>query len=349
MLAAAFLAAACDITVVDGPLPSDIAGKSTISVVKGNVVFTPDESDGYVIVKSESAVRAYATKDWVQVECFGDSVAVKAESNYDDIASRYAQVIVHNDKDSVELNVVQAGAINLGFDDSGVFLGHEGGTGEIQFNSNMIPRVESNVKWASTVVMKNCILVTLEQNESEEFRDGILTCKLGPDTYKVPIGQLEPKDVLGNRNWNINGTLVDGGTLSLKGLISKSGTNYTMTLTGTGINWSFPATVTGNQLNIPLGTSIGRYSADGRNYYVVPAVGNGTQTGTSSTLSTSGNAGFAMRCDSESGKWSGKINLNPFAEMYIDPVFRFEFWLNSTRTGVSSGGFRFSELSIQQQ
>lgn len=347
--AAALSLAACDVTVIDGPLPSDIAENNSISVVKGNVVFSPDGGAGYVVVKTEGNVTARSTREWVSVECFGDSVAVNCQSHYEDLASRYAQVVVYNTKDSVVLNVHQAGAINLGFDDSGVFTNHEEGMGEITFNSNMLPRVESSVKWVTTEVMKNRILVYFQKNESEEYRDGVLTCKLGPTTYKVPVGQLEARDILGVRNWNITGTLMDGSTLALKGVISKSGLNYTMAITGTNINWSMPATVTGNQLNIPLGTSIGRYSADGRNYYVIPAVGEGTNTGSTQTLSVTGNAGFAMSRNPETDKWVGSVNLKPFAELYGEPVFRFEYWLNSTKTGVSSGGFRFRELTIQQQ
>ncbi len=349
ILAACFAMYSCDKTVIDGGLPANVGGKNSIEVVKSSIIFSPDVSEGYVLVRTDGPVTARSTRSWCTVECFGDSVAVKTTSNYDDLDSRYAQVIVYHQGDSVALNVHQEGPLTASFDDSAVVLGHEGGDAEFAYRSNMIAEVTSDVSWATVEAERNVVKVHVRRNNTEEYRAGELTCRLGNVTYKVTVAQLDPTEILSRRNWKLDGVLMDGTKLSLTGVLSKLGANYTMTLTGTGISWSFPATVTKNQLNIPLGTSIGRYTSGGINYYVFPVVGDGEENATSSSMVSLGNIGFTMTCDELSGKWSGNLNLKPFVDQLEKPVFRFEYWVNSSKTGYSSGGLRFRELTIAQQ
>lgn len=349
ILAACFAMYSCDKTVIDGGLPANVGGKNSIEVVKSSIIFSPDVSEGYVLVRTDGPVTARSTRSWCTVECFGDSVAVKTTSNYDDLDSRYAQVIVYHQGDSVALNVHQEGPLTASFDDSAVVLGHEGGDAEFAYRSNMIAEVTSDVSWATVEAERNVVKVHVRRNNTEEYRAGELTCRLGNVTYKVTVAQLDPTEILSRRNWKLDGVLMDGTKLSLTGVLSKLGANYTMTLTGTGISWSFPATVTKNQLNIPLGTSIGRYEADGRNYHIIPAVGEGENVGTETTLATTGTVGLEMLIDRNTGKWQGNLNMKPFISQFTEPVFRFEYWLNSYKGGQSSGGFRFRELTIAQQ
>ncbi len=339
----------CDKTVIDGELPSNVGGKNSIEVLKSSIIFSPDASEGYVLVKAEGSISARSNRNWCSVECFGDSVAVKTSANHADLSNRYAQVIIYHKKDSVALNVHQEGPLTASFDDSAVVLGYAGGEGEIVYRSNMIAEVTSNVPWATAEAEKDRIAVHIKRNNAEEYRAGVLTCRLGTETYKVPVVQLDPAEILSKRNWKLEGTLMDGSTLSLTGVLSKLGSNYTMKLTGDGIDWSFPASVTKNELNIPLGNSIGRYETGGRNYHIIPAVGNGEANGSVTTLETTGTIGLSMLIDSKTGKWQGTLQTKPFEKQFDEPVFRFEYWLNSSKTGMSSGGFRLKELSISQQ
>lgn len=339
----------CDKTVIDGELPSNVGGKNSIEVLKSSIIFSPDASEGYVLVRTDGKITARSNRDWCSVECFGDSVAVKTTANHDDLSNRYAQVFIYHKKDSVALNVHQESPLTASFDDSAVVLGYEGGDGEIIYRSNMTAEVTSNVSWAMAEAGKDRISVHIKRNNAEEYRAGVLTCKLGSETYKVPVMQLEPAEILSKRNWKLEGTLMDGSPLSLTGVLSKLGSNYTMKLTGTGIDWSFPASVTKNNLNIPLGNSIGRYEADGKSYHIIPAVGNGEANGSAATLETTGTIGLSMLLDSKTGKWQGTLNIKPFETQFEEPVFRFEYWLNSSKIGLSTGGFRLKELNISQQ
>lgn len=350
ILCAACLAlVSCDKTVIDGELPSDVAGNNSIEVLRSSLILSPDASEGYVIVKADGEVTAQSDRDWCTVEVFGDSVAVKTTSNYNHLDSRYAQVILTDNVSKLPLNVHQSAPLTKYFDESGVVLGHEGGDAEFSYKSNMKPVVTSSVAWATAEVGTDAVKVHIENNASKEYRAGELSCKLGNETFKVVVAQFEAADILSNKDWKIDGVLLDGTELPLTGTITKAGDKYTMALSGTGISWSFPVTVSGNLLNIPLGSSIGRYSADERNYYVFPVVADGAENGEASSMSIKGDIGFSMSKDSESGKWQGTLNLQPFEESYSNPVFRFEFWRTAFKMGVSSGGFRFKELTITQQ
>lgn len=335
----------CDKTVIDGELPSNVGGKNSIDVLKSSIIFSPDASEGYVLVKAEGKITARSNRDWCSVECFGDSVAVRTAANHNDLSNRYAQVIIYHKKDSVALNVHQEGPLTASFDDSAVVLGYAGGEGEIVYRSNMIADVTSNVSWATAEAEKGRIVVYIKRNNAEEYRAGVLTCKLGSEIYKVPVVQLDPVEILSKRNWKLEGTLMDGSSFSLTGVISKLGSNYTMKLTGNSIDWSCPVSVIRNELSLTLGQSIGTYNK----YYVFPAVGEGEEIGTSSSMRVSGPAGFVMSIDKDNGKWTGGINVKPFANQFAEPVFRFEYWVNSSLNGYSSGGFRFKELTVTQQ
>lgn len=340
--------AACDLTVIDGDLPSDIGGANSIKVLKSNIIFSPDAGEGYVLVKTEGRISAKSTKEWCNVVCYGDSVAISTTDNHANLESRYAQVIIYHQGDSVALSVQQAGPITKAFDTSAVVFDHEAGDGTIVFDSNMIPEITSNVNWASADAEKNKITVHVRRNSSETFRSGTLTCKLGPESYTVTVMQLEPSEILSKRNWKVTGTLAEGGSMSFTGVLSKAGANYTMTLTGNNINWAYTTGLEKNIMTIPLGSSIGRHNADDRIYYVVPAVGDGTENGSASDMTVSGIDGFKMDYDKNTDKWSGEFDLAAYGDLYGNPVFRFEYWLNSAHTGTSSGGLRFKELKIEQ-
>lgn len=340
--------AACDETVIDGELPTDIGGKNSIEVLRSSTIFSPDAGEGYVIVKTEGSISARSTREWCTVECFGDSVAVTTTDNHASLDTRYAQVIIYHQKDSVALNVHQEGPMTVSFDESTVVFDYNAGEGEILFRSNMLPEVTSNVSWATAEVSKNVVKVSVKRNTTQAFRTGVLTCKLGPDTYKVTVMQLDPTEILSKRNWKLEGTLTDGTPVSMTGVLSKSGANYTMTLTGTGISWSWTTGMNKNLLTLPLGSSIGRYSADERSYYVFPMVGEGDASGNASDMVSSGIAGFVMDYDKTSGKWTGTFDMSVY-EDFQNPVFRFEYWINSSHTGFSSGGLRFKELTLKQQ
>lgn len=340
----------CDRTVIEGGLPDDVATEKSISVLRSSTILSPDSSEGYVIVKAGGEVTATSDRNWCTVTCYGDSVAVKTTSNYDHLDSRYAQVRIYdNGADFVSVTVQQAGPLTKSFDDSAIVLGHEGGDAEFSYNSNMTAEVSSSVSWATAEVEANVVKVHVGDNASKEYREGELSCRLGTETYKVVVAQFETADILSNRNWKFDGVLMDGSDFSLDGTITKVADRYTMSLSGTDISWSFPATVTGNRLNVPLGSSIGRYAADNRNYYVFPVVGEGDKSGEVSSMTAEGSIGFTMRLDKESGKWQGSLDLKPFTGKYENPVFRFEFWRTSFKNGNSSGGFRFKELNISQQ
>lgn len=349
LFAACLVLVSCDRTVIDGELPSDVTGKNSIVVLRSSLIFSPDESEGYVIVKSEDNIEAASTKEWCKVEVFGDSVAVKTTSNYGHLDSRYAQVILTNKNSKVAMNVHQEGPLTLAFDDAPLVLTHDGGDAEFSYKSNMLADVTSNVSWATVESEKNLVKVHIRRNATGAYRAGELNCKLGTQTYKVTVAQLDPVEILSKRNWKLTGTLMDDSKLELTGVITKRGTNYTMALTGTGIEWSFPATVTLNQLNIPLGTSIGRYTADGRNYHIFPMVGDGEKNGAAADMAATGSAGLAMLVNPDTGKWEGSLYMKTFESQFTEPVFRFEYWLNSYKGGLSSGGFRFKELTIAQQ
>lgn len=339
----------CDKTVIDGELPSDIGGKNSIEVLRSSIVFSPDGGDGYVVVKTEGPITARSTREkWCSVDCFGDSVAVHTQNNYGSLDTRFAQVIIYHGKDSVALNVHQEGPMTVSFDDSAVVFDYEAGEGEIKFRSNMLPEVTSNVNWATAEISKNLIKVNVRRNTTQSFRSGVLTCKLGTETYKVTVMQLDAAEILTKRNWKVEGTLTNGNKITMTGLLSRSGSNYVMALTGNGINWSWNTGMNGNTLTIPLGTSIGRYLVDENNYYVFPMVGEGDNAGTASEMVSGETAGFSMNYDKNADRWSGTFQTQTYTQ-FQNPTFRFEYWINSSHTGISSGGLRFRELTITQQ
>lgn len=340
-------AAACDMTVIDGDLPSGIIGKNSIEVLKSSIIFSPDAGEGYVLVKAEGRISAKSTREWCDVVCYGDSVAISTVDNHSNLESRYAQVIIYHQGDSVALSVQQAGPITKAFDTSAVVFDHEAGDGEIHFDSNMIPEVKSDVSWLTAEAETNVIKVHVRRNSSEIFRVGTLTCKLGPEIRTVSVMQLEPSEILSKRNWKVSGTLADGSSKNFTGTLSKTGSNYTMALTGTGINWTFSTGLNKNIMTIPLGSSIGTYNADERNYYVIPAIGADENTEASGKI-VSGIAGFTMDYDKSTDKWSGSVDLSAYADSYAEPMFCFEYWLNRMANGYSSGGLRFKELTIEQ-
>ncbi len=338
-VAAACLAfCACDRTVIDGELNFGLADKLTISVVKNNASFSPDGGDGFIIVKSESAFTASSNRDWCTLKAENDSIAVSVEP-YDGSNSRFSSVVVKNEAgDSVTVSVHQAGVIIQSINLDGAYCNNAGGNVIVTYSANLTPKLSSDVDWAVPSVVEEGINIAFSENASGSFRKGSVSCVLGPKTYEIPVAQLDSTEILGIKNWELDGVIAPGDTMKFTGTITRKMTGYGVKLVATDISWTYDAMVSGNKFGIPLGTSIGRYKPAATNYYVIPVVAEGTSPINAGDGIDSGYFYIPLDKESADSNWQGKVeNAN----------LRFEFWALASRPAASEGGFRFKDVILK--
>lgn len=337
IIAAAALCA-CDRTVIDGTLDFGIAGEKTISVVESNSTFSPDGGKGFIIIKSETGFEATSSRPWCTLASEKDSISVSVEP-YAGAESRYSFITVKNEAgDSVCVTVHQSGVIIQSVDTSGVYCNNEGGDMLVSIKSNVTPIFSSNVPWAVPSLVEEGISVAFGKNSTGAFRKGAISCTLGPNTYEIPVAQLDSTDILGVKNWEFAGVISVGDTLKLAATITRKMTGYGFKLAGTNISWTFDAKVVGNKIAIPLGISIGRYKPSDVNYHVIPVIAEGTSSIKAGDGIDTGYFFIPLDKASASDKWSGKVeNAN----------LRFEFWALASRPDPSAGGFRFKDVLIK--
>lgn len=330
---------ACDRTVIDGELDFGLAGETTIKIIENNSTFSPDGGVGFLIIDSESGFKARSDRAWCSLSVEKDSVTLSVEP-YDGMDSRYAAVVVKNEAgDSVNVIVHQFGAVIQSIDASGAYCNNEGGNVLIAYKANMTPKVVSSVDWAVPTLVEGGIDVAFSKNVTGSFRKGYIACTLGPESYEIPVAQLDSTDILGVKNWEFFGVQSVGDTLKLAVTITRKMTGYGVKFTGTDISWSYDAKVVGNKFAIPLGTSIGRYKPASVNYYVIPVVAEGTDPLNAGDGIDTGYFFIPLDKASADAKWEGKVeNAN----------LRFDFWTLASRTSPSEGGFRFNDVIIKQ-
>lgn len=182
--------------------------------------FTAAGGEGSITVDGFGWITAVSNRDWCEVRVEGTTVhVVVAESQ--EPTSRSAVVTLSADGKSVEVPVVQAGALaTLGDYNAHQVFGYEGGTFELSFKSNVSYSVEipaAAKSWISYVENTDeeaaaegwtRLVFTAAPNEAEVLRGAEVSFSTGGRDILFSIVEMEATDIIGT--WDCSYTGSDG-------------------------------------------------------------------------------------------------------------------------------------------
>jgi len=117
-------------------------------------------------VSSESALKAVATADWLEVSVNKDTVYATAPAN-ESIQSRYATLVVEADGDSYKFTVMQYGFATAGFEPSDKTI--TAAAAEFSFDYDYTEKIEASTEasWVTLTITDAALGIKVAANEAE--------------------------------------------------------------------------------------------------------------------------------------------------------------------------------------
>ena len=239
--------------------------------------FTAAGGEGSITVDGFGWITAVSNRDWCEVRVEGTTVHVMVAESQEP-TSRSAVVTLSADGKSVEVPVVQAGALaTLGDYNAHQVFDYEGGTFELSFKSNVSYSVEipaAAKSWISYVEDTDeetaaegwtRLVFTAAPNEAEVLRGAEVSFSTGGRDIPLSIVEMEAADIIGT--WDCSYTGVDGEMSGQIQIINYG--QYGLMMEELSYGTLFPVAFSNGLFAVYGGRQVGTMSG----YLVVTAVG----------------------------------------------------------------------------
>jgi len=192
----------------------------TLYVVESHLNFTASAGTGTIVTQSEKGgITAQSNMDWCTVAVSGMTVNVSVTANPDFI-NRTALITITSGDESTVVPVTQASTLFIleGFDSN---VPWDGISAELNVQSDLPVAVSADQHWITARITDNVLSVTVQANEGNTTRNGVIAVTSGDLTQEIPIRQAR---------FEMYAMLLGDWTLRCK---STSGADIAVTLTFT--------------------------------------------------------------------------------------------------------------------
>ena len=335
--------------------PVYIEPDTMLGVKASSLVYQPDGGTGTITLDTDQPLTAESVQPWCKTSVSGNVVTVTADP-YSGLETRYSTVTVRSGDKSVSLVAHQYGVIVRSFDFGDISTGNAAFEKEFTFDANTSRlEVTSDSEWVTTEVEGNKLTVKVAENASMDFREAVLTWKIGEMTDHFSVIQFDAVDagLLGSWKWHggnaatsrhtdfpMDATFAreDDGSFSLA--LNVSSRTYVIDLKIPDVQFA------GKTVSVPLGGQIGTYTIvkTGAGYYVYLLVADGAAAVKYNDAVHEGRFIFNLSRD-EGGKWHATAANPDFA----DKTLRLEMWTSENHLGSSDSQLALLDVYLDQQ
>jgi hypothetical protein len=166
---------------------------SGLAIVKSEVKFGCNPSDGYIQFTSPSAVKATSSEDWCTATVSGDKVLVEVTGNTEH-EGRNALVTLSDGNSSISVPVNQTGRIfRVSSEDMYTVSGKAPEDISINVKATSDVVATSSVRWIHTDVADDAVVISFDQNTGAP-RAGKVYINDGIDENEISIIQFSKND-----------------------------------------------------------------------------------------------------------------------------------------------------------
>lgn len=235
--------------------------KDPLQVTAVDRMFEPEGGTNQVTL-NKVVNTVYSSESWATAAVSGNTVSVTTTENNDRF-NRHANIVIKAaENDSVIVTITQKGLVFSIDGDSEFTVGNEATQKTVYITANTAVNVESAPDWITASLTDDGAVLNIAENNTGNFRKGIVTFNAGSNTVSVSVLQGEAKDLAGS--YYFVGTNPKTGEQSVL-LAEATYADGSLTVTFPDLGWSWTAPVNdGLYFDINTGTCVGTYDA----YYV---------------------------------------------------------------------------------
>lgn len=202
LAAAAMSLAACKADQIEPEAP-----ETTLSIEKSELIIPAKGGEAFLVVKSESAFKAAAEKDWCNITIDKDTVRIAAAAN-ETLDSRYSKVTLTNDEESTSVMIQQFGFKTSTFGPADITCSSDSVAYDFPYEYDEVLEASANQDWVTLTITGNNLNVSIAENTVQATADNRsrkaeISWKLGIDAGTINVEQLNVDFMQPDANWTV--------------------------------------------------------------------------------------------------------------------------------------------------
>lgn len=202
LAAAAMSLAACKADQIEPEAP-----ETTLSIEKSELIIPAKGGEAFLVVKSESAFKAAAEKDWCNITIDKDTVRIAAAAN-ETLDSRYSKVTLTNDEESTSVMIQQFGFKTSTFGPADITCSSDSVAYDFPYEYDEVLEASVNQDWITLTITENNLNVKIAENTvkataDNRSRKAEISWKLGIDAGTINVEQLNVDFMQPDANWTV--------------------------------------------------------------------------------------------------------------------------------------------------